>query len=216
MPSVQQLLNDIRTRFPASTNTFTDGIVIGWMNDTQNEIWRFMASTEVYETDTVAGQAIYSMASDMRIDMIKSLQISNSTTIDGTEGYITYDYAGPEDELSGNQYYDALGQIGIYPVPSTATGSGYKIKISYEASPVQLSTDTLATIPSVNAEYQDILKWRALRDITGSGNDPNVALENNYQAKYDKIYKKIKMDYYKRKSANPRDTYSYAEGWNKG
>ena len=216
MPTVQQLLNDIRIRVPSSTDTFTDGVVVGWMNDTQNEIWRYMASTESYQFDTIAGQAIYNMASDMKIDMVKSLQISNSTTIDGTETYTTYEYAGPDDVLSGNKYYDAFDQIGLYPVPSSDTGSGHKVKVTYEAAPTQLSTNTLTTVPGINNEYQDILKWRVCRDISGSGNNPDINLYSFYQGLYDKLLKAIKMDYNKRKAANPRDTYPRSEGWYNG
>ena len=215
MPSVQQILSDIRTRLPASTNTFTDGVVIGYMNDCQNEIFRYMASTEIYEFDTIASQAIYNMASDMEIDKINSVQMSDSTVIDGTESYVTYEFAGINETMSGNCYYDALGQIGIYPVPSTS-GSGYKVKIHYEASPVQLSTNTLSTIPSINDEYQDILKWRACRDIAGSGNSPNTSLTTLYQGFYDKLFKMIKMDFYKRKFKNPKENYARSEGWFNG
>ncbi len=212
MPSVQQLLNDVRIRMPGSTATFTDGVVVGYMNDCQNEIFRYMASTDIYEFDTIASQAIYNMASDMEIDKINSVQMSDSTVIDGTEGYVTYEFTGINETLSGNCYYDALGQIGIYPVPSTS-GSGYKVKIHYEASPVQLSTNTLSTIPSVNDEYQDILKWRACRDIAGSGNSPDTSLTMYYQGLYDKLFKMIKMDFYKRRAKNPRENYSRSEGW---
>ena len=215
MPSVQQLLSDIRTRLPSSTATFTDGMVIGWMNDIQQEIWRYMASTELYEFDTIASQSLYNLPSNCAFDMIKSVQISNSTVIDGTEGYATYNYAGPDDELSGNKYYDALGQIGIYPKPSTS-GTGYSVKITYEASPIQLSTNTLATVPSINTEYQDILKFRAMKNIAQSGNAPDVELANNYQREEDSLFNKIKMDYYKRKQRIPRSTWSYKSGWWKG
>lgn len=216
MPTVQQLLSDVRTRLPSSTETFTDGIIIGWFNDCQNEIWRYLASTELYEFDTIAGQALYNLPSDCAVDMIKSVQVSNSTTIDGTETYTTYEYTGPDDDLSGNQWYDALGQMGIYPTPSTATGSGYNVKLTYEASPVQLSTNTLSTVPSINTEFQDILKFRALRDIARSGNAPDVELANNYQADYDEIMKRIWLNYYKRKAKNPRQTWSHKEGWYSG
>lgn len=212
MGTVQQLLNDVRVRLPSSTATFTDGVVIGWFNDTQNEIFRYMASTEIYEFDTIAGQALYNLPSDCPFDMLKSVQVSNSTTIDGTETYTTYKYAGPDDELSGSQYYDALGQIGIYPTP-TSDGAGYNVKITYEASPTQLSTNTLSTVPSINTEYQDILKWRVLKDMAGSGNNPDTALVAYYQGLYNELYRRIKTDYYKRKHRKPRETWNYKAGW---
>lgn len=174
-----------------------------------------MATTELYEFDTVASQAIYSYSSDMKIDMIKSLQVSNSTVIDGTETYTTYEFAGMDDQLIGNQYYDAMGSLGIYPVPSTA-GSGYNVKVWYESSPVQLSTNTLTTVPSINVEYQDILKFRAMKVIAQSGNAPDIELANNYQAEEDAIMKKIRMDYNKRKYRKPNETYRRSEGWWQG
>ena len=216
MPSVSQLLSDIRTRLPASTDTFTDGVVIGWMNDMQNEIWRYMASTEVYEFDTIAGQALYTLPSDCAFDMIKSVQVSNSTTIDGEEGYTTYEYAGSDDELKGSQYYDALNNIGLYPEPSSDDGAGYSVKMTYEASPTQLSTNTLTTIPSINTEYHDILKFRVMKNIAQSGNAPDVELANNYQREEDAIMRKIGIDYYKRKQKLPRKTWNYQDGWWKG
>lgn len=210
MPTLQNLLDDIDARLP---NTYTNTQKISWINSHQLEIWRYLASTELYEFDTVAGQSIYTMASDMRIDMIKSVLVSNSTTIDGTEGYTTYNYAGPDDEFDGSAYYDALGSLGIYPVPSTATGTGYNVKVSYEPSPVALSTNTLTTVPSINTEYQDILKFRTMKIIAQSGNNPDVELANNYQREEDSIMKKIIMDYNKRKFKKPRNTYRRSESW---
>jgi len=213
LATLQQLLDDIDTRL---VNTFTATQKISWINSHQLEIWRYLASTELYEFDTVAGQSIYAMASDMRIDMIKSVLVSNSTTIDGTEGYTTYEYAGPDDEFDGSAYYDALGSLGIYPVPSTATGTGYNVKVSYEPSPVALSTNTLTTVPSINVEYQDILKFRTMKIIAQSGNNPDVELANNYQREEDSIMKKIIMNYNKGKFKKPRNTYRRSEAWWKG
>ena len=216
MPSVQQLLNDIAVRLQYSTSSFPDATVVGWMNDTQNEIWKWLASTDQFQFTTIAGQATYDMASDMRIDRIQSVQVSASTVIDGTEQYLTYAFAGQDDQLVGNQWFDALGQIGLYPVPSTGTGDGYNVKITYEPRPVQLSTSTLTTIPSLDEDYQDILKWRVLRDIARSGRDPDVDLANNFQADYDAILDRIKMDYYRRKQAAPRLQRPYSAGWFRG
>lgn len=213
MPTVQQLLDEIDIRLP---NTFTATQKITFMNTFQNEIWRYMASTDLFEFDTIAGQGIYSLASDMHIDMVKSVLISNSTVIDGKEGYNTYKFAGLDDDLNSNSFYDALGSLGIYPVPSSDNGGGFNVKVSYEPSPTQLSTNTLTTVPSINVEYQDILKYRTMKVIAQSGNNPDVELANNYQQEEAEIMKKIVMDYHKRKFRKPRDTYRRSESWWKG
>lgn len=215
MPNVQQILNDIRVRLPSSTNTFTDGVVIGWMNTCQNEIWKYCASTDLYEFDTVASQSIYSYASDMKPDKIKSVMKSDSTTVDGTEGYVTLSRCGYNDELSGDMWYDAEGGIGIYPNP-TSDDAGYNIKITYEPSPVQLSTDTLLTVPSISTDYHDILKWRVMRDIAGSGRNPDIELANNYAANYNALLATIKMDYAKRQAKQPARKWNYKESWYNG
>lgn len=212
MPTVQQLLDDIRVRLPSSTGTFTDGVVIKWFNATQNEIWKYMASTDLYEFETVASQSIYSYASDMKPDKIQSVMKSDSTTIDGTEGYVTLSRCGYDDELSGDQWYDAEGGIGIYPEP-TSDDAGYNIKITYEPSPIQLSTDTLSTVPGISTDYHDILKWRALRDIAASGRNPDIELANNYAANYNALLTEIKMDYAKRKAKQPARKWDYKTGW---
>jgi hypothetical protein len=215
MPTVQQLLNDVRVRLPHSTATFTDGVVIGWMDDVQSEVWRYMASTELYEFDTVASQALYSIPSDCRFDKILSVQVSESTTIDGTEGYTAYEYAGPDDELTGTHWYQALDNIGIYPVP-TSDGAGYNVKLTYEAAPTALSTDTLTVVPDINVEYQDILKFRALRNMASAGDHPDVDLANNYQRDEDAILRRIRIDYMKRKAKVPKKRWDYKRGWWKG
>ena len=213
MPTIQQILDDIKSRLPYSTASFPDSQVIDWINTCQGEVYRYMASTEIYEFNTVADQALYSLSTSIAFDMIKMVQVSDSTTIDGTEGYNKYKFAGFEDELSGMQYYKALSNMGLYPTPE---GTGYNVKITYESKPTSLSTNTLGTVPDINNEYQDILKFRAMKNIAQSGNAPDVELANNYQREEDSLFNKIKMDYYKRKQRIPRSTWSYKSGWWKG
>lgn len=213
MPTVQQILNDVKIRLPYSTDSFTDGTLTGWMNELQNQIWRYCASTEQYTFDTIAGQALYTISDDMKFDKIKSVQISDSTTIDGTEGYNLYTYAGVDDDLDDAQWYKALGQIGIYPTPSTADGAGYRVKITYEPAPTALSTDTLTAEPDINDEYHDIFKYRLMKVIAQSGNAPDVELANNFQREENDMMKMIRHDYYKRKQKLPRTQFSYKQNW---
>lgn len=210
MPTVRQLLTDIDDRMP---NTFTQTQKVRWMNDFQNQIWRWMASTELYEFYTIASQAVYTLNDNIRFDKIQSVQISASTVIDGTEDYVQYNYAGYDDNLTGQQYYDSLDNMGIYPTPDT---TNKLVKIFYESYPTQLSTNTLDTEVDLNPEYQDVLKFRAMKVMAQSGNAPDIELANNYQREEEEIVKQIRMDYYKKKQRNPKQQWSYKKGWWKG
>lgn len=213
MPTLQKILEDIKIRIPYSTDTLTNSRVIGWINDCQNEIWRYMASTEIYKFNIVAGQSIYNLPLNCKVDMIKSVLVSDSTVDNGNESYTPYKYAGHDDEVEGNIYYEVTDRIGIYPSPSTDLGTGYVGMIVYESSPTQLSENSLSVIPDINEEYQDILKWRACRDIAGSGHNPDDHLRDYYNSLYEKLLKKIRTDYYKRKAKNPKENYRRSESW---
>lgn len=210
MPAVTQILSNIDARVPNVTSATQK---VAWMNQAQDKVWRFMASTELYEFNSVADQGVYTLPVAIAADMIKSVQVSASTKIDGTESYMTYEYCGSDDVLAGSQYYNALGNIGIYPTPAK---SGYNIKIYYETKPVTLSTNTLGVTPSLNPEYQDIYEYFVCKQLVQSGNAPDIELANNYESEVKEITKKVQMNYYKRKAKNPKAKVSYKDKWWKG
>lgn len=209
-PTFLQILNDIDTRYP---NQVASSDKIRWINDTVRETWKWMASTKIYTSTAVDSQAIYPFSTDMRFDKIKTVMVSDSTARSTTELYEEYKPAGMDDELSGDCYYKAGNGFGLYPVPTT-DDAGKAIKIIYEpVPPVYSSTTDTTSVPLINIDYADVLKWRPLRDVAGAGNSPDIEMVNNYQANYNEIMKKIKMDYYKRSAKTPKSRWSYKESW---
>ena len=209
-PTFLQILNDIDLRYP---NTVASSDKIRWMNDAVREVWQFAATTNLYTTTAVAGRAIYPLSTDMRFEKIKAVFVSDSTARSSTEEWTQYELVGLDDELSGNQYYKAGNGIGIYPVPTTDE-AGRGIKIIYEPMPAMYSsTSDTTSVPAFNPDYVDIIKWRVLRDIAGSGVSPDVEMVNNFQASYDEVMRKLRMDYYKRWQKNKNRRWDYRSGW---
>ena len=211
MATLQQLLDDIDARLP---NTFTATQKITWMNDCVGEVWRYMASTKLHTTVTVSSQANYELPTGIEFDKIKRVEVANSTA---GETFNEYTYKGDDDTKTDYSYLKNVTTDGtrlqLYPTPDTAD---YPIKIKYEAKPTVLSTNTLSTGVQINSEYQDILKFRAMKVIAQSGNSPDVELANNYFMEELEILRKIRTDYYKRKQKLPKSRFDYRQNWYKG
>jgi len=211
MATIGSILSDIALRLPHSTATITDAVKIGWMNDLRDEIFKFAASTQEYMFQQTSGVSEYAMSTNMEFDMIKAVYVSDSTVDTSTAKYTLYPYVGPEDDL-GNNYSKARGStIGdiLLPTPST---SGVFVKVIYESKLTTLTTSS-SDIPQLNPSFQNIYKFRVMKNICQTGNNPDVELANNYQREEDAIMKKIKQDYYLRKSRKPTDTYKRSESW---
>ena len=214
MATVGSILSDVALRLPHSTVAFTDSVKVGWMNDLQNEVWRYAASTKAYSFQLTSGVTDYAMATDMAFDKIKYVALSDSTVNTSTALYTEYPYVGPQETL-GNNYSKAWGStIGdiLLPIPTT---SGYFVKVIYENKPVVLTTSA-TDVPSLNSEFHDIYKFRVMKVISQAGNNPDIELANNYQLEEDSMLKKIRMDYHNRNFRKPRDTYRRSEGWSNG
>ncbi len=211
-PTYLSILNDIDYRI---TNVVPSSDKIRWLNDAVRENWKFMASTSIATSTSVAGQAMYAGSTDMRFDKISYVGMSDSTARSSTELYTEYAKAGQDDALSGNSYYKAGGGIGLFPVP-TSNEEVRAIKIIYEPLPtVYASTTDTTTVPKINLDYTGVITTRVVRDIARAGNNPDVELANNYDNEYREQQGKMRMDYYKRKQKNKRDTYPHSEHyWN--
>ena len=217
MATLAEIIADVALMTPYSTVTYTDATLIGWMNQSIAENWRWMASTAEYMFTQTSGVSDYAMSTSMTFDRIKYVGISDSTVDTSTCEFTPYTLAGIDDALDGSKYYKArgstIGDIGLYPVPTT---SGYYMKIIHEVKPPVYSTSDSTTSPNINNEYHDLLKFHCCEKLAMSGlsgKNPNPDLFNLYNGLKRNYLSDIKMNYYQRKQKNPKTKVSYSDGW---
>jgi hypothetical protein len=200
MSTVQEILTDIDVRIP---NSFTNAQKIGWINEILLQIYKYMNSDEKEMCTflTVLDQLTYLLPLNLTLDEIITVSISNETTISSDTVFTVYEFKGPNEELNGNNYFDALnGLIGIYPIPDT---TGYTVNILYEKKPDLLSATALTAIPGIDEKYHNILTFYCCNVIAKSGNNPKVTLSNNYAVDFNNAWEIFYKDYMKTKIKNP-------------
>lgn len=197
MPTVQQILDDIDERLP---NSFSTSFKINAMNDVMRKIFKYMNEKDIYQFNTVANQATYSLASNIVFDEILTVEMADDLTVTTSTTFTSYTYKGLDEEMTSNNYYDALnGLIGLYPVPKT---TGYTVNIIFEKRPTLLSASDLSATPEINEDYHDLLKFYALAVIAKSGHNPDVQLANNYLADYNDMWFLMRKDSDEKKAKN--------------
>lgn len=211
MATWANIIADVAKRLPYSTATYTDAVLIGWGNDIISDVWRYCASTKCSEFPTASSQQVYSLSTSIAMDKIISVQVGLTTS----SSFTSYKFAGSEDILSGLQWYDALEssntpRIGLYPIPDT---TAYTVRITYESMPPTYTTSDTGVEPAINREFHNLIKFGLIRDIAGSGKAPDVILSNNYEKKYQELFSKMKMNYYKRKSKLGKNNKTYRDSW---
>lgn len=214
MPTIAEIIADINLRLPHSTGTYTNAVKVGWMNDLQREVWRWVASTNTTSITASTTAASYTLASNITPDQIKRVQVFDSGT--STGGFTDYAFADETNRESGNWYMES-GQFILYPAATTSL----LVKITHVDKPIDIALSTATTTnyvdSALDAEYHDLYKWRVMKLIAQSGNAPDVELANNYQANEDEMMKRIKMRYYKNQQKMPKSKpWSYKQGWYQG
>jgi hypothetical protein len=167
-----------------------------------------------YSLKTSSGVALYSLPSACQVEAIKSLTISDSTTISSTCIFDEYTFKGSEEDLDGNNYYAGVnGSIGIYPVP---TYTGYNIQLEYQERPTifgYASSDSTTPF-NLDRDYLDLIRYRVMSKVAKCGNNPDVEMANNYTLDANEIEKKLKLEQAKKKfKLNHKNKISYTEGW---
>ena len=207
-----QVLNYVDKVFP---NSFDSDFKVGVINNEVAKIWKYMTSTQLYSFDIVDAstsevQTIYSLPSDMDFDEIKDVLINKSTaTVTSTSVFETYKYAGDDDYLTGQQYYNHLGSIGLYS--STQLKSGYHARIKYQERPfVFNSTDTTKQF-NLDPDWIDYIKFRTIERVAKSGRNPDVILGNNYAIEAEDIKKRLMANISNKKVKTARSKVSFKD-----
>ncbi len=211
MPTLADIISDINLRLPHSTNSFTDAIKAGWMNQLQYEVWRWLATTNTTSFEATTTSTTYTLSTNIIPDQIKRVRVYDSTGTTG--GYQDYTFAD-WDSMEGSNWYIKNTGFGLYPAVTTTVN----VEITHVPKPADLSaTGASTTIPVLDSEFHELYKYRVMKIIAQAGNSPDIELANNYQALEDEMMGKIKMQYYRKKQAMPAGKpWSYKRGWYNG
>jgi hypothetical protein len=202
--TLQNVLDYVDTLIP---NKLTAAFKTTLVNNEVRKIWRPMTSTNLYEFDTVEGQFTYTLSTDIEFDMITDVYFSDSTgTVTSTHILSKYEYAGPDDILMNNQYYNHLGTLGVYP-PSTA--DDYKGRVFYGERPTVFASSDGSVQFDIDQDYIDLVKIGVMEKVAQSQKETDLA--NDYNDEYKYLYRRMRMESAKKNMKNPRTKWSYAE-----
>ena len=204
MATVQQLIDKVDKRYSIPPDWDNDDI-IDVFNDEMRHIFReLQIKASPYEFTTIAGQPFYSMASDMEIEFIEYVGVTTDTTVTVNSYFREYEYESDMNKiLSGYKYGVTPGgeNLILYPIPDT---TGYNVRVIYYKRPALLSGDDLTATPGIEEDWQIILVYAAIIEIAGSGDNPDIAIVNNYTRKYNDIMEQILQSRYERLPKYPR------------
>lgn len=204
--TLQNALDYINTMTP---NKLSQDFKITLINNELRKIWRQMTSTNLYDFNTVESQSVYTLPSYIEFDMITGVYMSDTTApATSSTVFTSYEYTGPDDELTSNQYYNHLNNLGIYPA---ATSAGYIGRVFYGERPTLFSTNStdLDNEFDIDEDYVDLVKLRTMEKVAQSQKDTSLA--NDYQDEFQKLDKDMKIQSAIKRAKNPRETWSYAE-----
>lgn len=196
-------------------NSFATNTKIGIINNEVSKIWKYMTSTQLYSLDIVNAnddevQTIYDLPSDVDFDEIKDVLINESTeAVSSTSIFKPYKYAGDDDKLTGRQYYNHLGSLGLYA--STQLKAGYTGRVKYQERPtVFTSTDTSVQF-NLDQDWIDYIKFRTMERIAKSGPNPDVTLGNNYAMESEELKRRLMVNIANKKVKTARTKISYKD-----
>ena len=201
-----QVTTYISELLPNAVNSTT---IITLINAEQRKLWEHMTQANFYEFNTVEDQAIYSLPTNISIDMVNDLMISDSTgAVSSTHVFQSYSYTGQDEELTGTKFYDALnGLIGIYPIPDNV----YPAKLQYQEYFTAFASSDTNTQFNLDQDYIDLIKFRVMARVAKSGKFPNITLANNYESDANKLERKMKVKQAKDKAKTPKRRWGYAD-----
>lgn len=174
MPTLQELLNDVDSRY---RNTYTTAQKVAWMNMVQRQIYQIIRHESLpYRFQTVVDLAFYPLPGDMDVRNIEqvALQINDSVT---DPQYEQLDYKRKDEEASeGERFYSIVERdFFLYPTPTTA---GRNVIIYYIEKPTALTETNLDATPDLDEAFQELLVLGTLERICAARKDSEM--KSNY------------------------------------
>lgn len=221
MSTVQEIIDWVARKYP--NHGETDANLIKDLNDIHKEIYtkisRIKNKREIWSFQTVANLAAYDLSDGCTMDMIVSVQVSNTVNPSTAEDYDTYEYAGLNDDISsGYYYYDGgtnpdtgVNMIGLVIDGDIIQTADLEARVYYNvrANELTLVTDT----PNLNADYHTLLKYALVSSVASQGNNPDTEIADFYQRKFDEFFKVIQDDIAQRYNQTSNRISQCEEHW---
>lgn len=187
MLTVYQMLQRINTEYPNSGfvydpevehDTKVDQAFIDFINRALLRLDKYVLLDDIYEFPTIAGQCIYELPLNCRIE-----NITDITRQIGRHTDIRLRYGSESEHLLGYRFWNAYGgMIGINPIPHK---DDEKVTIFFKRTPMKVLT--LDDPIEVDDRWIDLITYSVVADIASSGNNPDIEVANNYTMKYNNL-----------------------------
>jgi hypothetical protein len=203
MATVQEIINFADRKFPNSETTANKIIDL---NDIYLDLYiminKLKNELEPYPFITLSNQSKYPMPSNCRIENIEKIVVS--TDVYGTT-FNSFDYAGLEDNISSGRYYGRAteGTFFLFEDGLPLQTTGLIGQIYYYKRPTLLSSLSLSTIPELDVDYHDLLKFGLIQSLAAQGHNPDTEIADYWQKKYDEKLKKVMDDLSERYNVAP-------------
>lgn len=218
MPTLQQIRDYLVRKFPPADNE-TDANIVSDLNDIHKRVFvkikRLKNEFEMYEDTTIADQLTYSLPSDGSVDNIIAVKVAQSAPVTASTQWDTFDFAGVNDDTTHGNWYSDSGNniISLLQDDLPITTAGLSIRIFYYKRPNALSSSDMTTVPELDEDYHDVLKFQLISELASQGDNPDTEIADFWQRKADEFLKDIMDNLSDKYNKTPTQSSQVAEYW---
>lgn len=106
--TLQEILNEIKLQYPYASTLRTDDQIVSFLNEEQNRIFDKLQVESFYDFISIADTGRYALPSDMQVDKIRNILISNDESTDVQTGTVSVTAGAKTVTGSGTSFTSAL------------------------------------------------------------------------------------------------------------
>jgi len=106
--TLQEILNEIKLRYPYTTTLRTDDQLVSFLNEEQYRIFDKLQIEAFYDFISVSGTGRYALPSDMQIDKVRNVLVSNNESTAVQTGTVSVTAGAKTVTGSGTSFTSAL------------------------------------------------------------------------------------------------------------
>lgn len=207
--SCLSVMNAIEAMKPSSTE-FTWATRASWCDEICGNIYRDLGVDKVVDyrlTTTLKAIDLSTMSTQIRIDNVQNLWVTSVKTT-------------ASSNCTSTTLWDdyAIGDIEDYKNPNTVNFGSYFaderiVRVKYRAIPALFPTSSTdsTSIPDIDQEALDVVKYGVLAILCKAGDAPDVELANAYTNDFESGYRKVKATIKNRSRRTRPQAVSYKE-----